>query len=68
MNSLKKTNIEVERLYLVPEIAEILHLHPVTVRRFIREKRLPAVKLGRDWRISQTMLKKYLVDTFGTKA
>ena len=39
MNSLKKTNIEVERLYLVPEIAEILHLHPVTVRRFIREKR-----------------------------
>jgi excisionase family DNA binding protein len=65
MNSLKKTDIEVERLYLVHEIAEILHLHPVTVRRFIREKRLPAVKLGRDWRISQGMLQKYLVDTFG---
>ncbi len=44
--------ITAERQYLsVPETAAILGLHPHTVRSLIREERLPAIRLGRHFRI-----------------
>ena len=40
-----------EEVYTVEQFAERLRLHPKTVRRFIREGRLRAVKVGRSYRI-----------------
>jgi len=38
--------------FLTPdEVAERTRLHPETIRRMIRDKRLPAVKIGRGWRV-----------------
>ena len=36
-------------LLTVEDVAERLHLHIDSVRRMMREGRLPAVKLGRKW-------------------
>jgi excisionase family DNA binding protein len=36
--------------YSVEEVAALLELHPVTVREYAREGRVPAAKLGRRWR------------------
>ena len=36
--------------YTAEEVAEALRLHPYTVRRLCREKRVPAFKFGGQWR------------------
>jgi excisionase family DNA binding protein len=43
-------------LLSVDQVAQILGLHPRTVRRFIREDRLKAKKVGKEWRILRTDL------------
>ena len=34
----------------VDEVAKVLQLHPYTVRRLSREGKVPAVKIGGQWR------------------
>lgn len=43
-------NIE---FYTVDEVAKVLRLHPYTVRRLCREKRVPAFKFGGQWRFKK---------------
>ncbi|MEW5825880.1 MAG: helix-turn-helix domain-containing protein [Candidatus Bipolaricaulota bacterium] len=38
-------------MYTVQQLAEILALHPKTVQRFLREGRIKATKIGREWRV-----------------
>lgn len=41
-----------EPLYVsVPEAARLLVCHPVTIRRAISSGALPAIRVGRNWRI-----------------
>lgn len=40
-----------ETYYTVEQIAQMLHMHPKTVQRYIREGKLRAVKVGKGWRI-----------------
>ena len=49
-----------EELLTVKEISEKLKVDPRTVRRWINEKKLPAVKLGNLWRIEQSDLNDFL--------
>ncbi|MBN1948012.1 MAG: helix-turn-helix domain-containing protein [Bradymonadales bacterium] len=46
-------------MYTVARISEILDLHPKTVRRFIREGKIKATRIGREWRISKADLRQY---------
>ena len=41
------------QLYTVSEIAQILKLDPFTIRRYIKDKKLKAAKVGRGYRISR---------------
>ena len=41
-----------ESLYTVDRIAELLHMHPKTIQRYIREGKLRAAKLGKSWRVT----------------
>jgi excisionase family DNA binding protein len=43
----------------VEQVAEILNLHPRTIRTYVREGRLPAVKTGKQWRIRQVDLEAF---------
>ncbi|MBV8892805.1 MAG: helix-turn-helix domain-containing protein [Acidobacteria bacterium] len=36
----------------VKEVAEYLHVHPSTVYRLLKTSRLPAFKVGSDWRFN----------------
>lgn len=40
-------------IFTVDQVAEMLDLHPKTVRRFIREGKLNARKVGGQWRITR---------------
>lgn len=40
-------------MYTVEELAALLEMHPRTIRRYIREGKLHASKVGGEWRISE---------------
>lgn len=42
-----------DQYYTIYEVAEILKVHHTTIRRAIREDRLPAIKIGTEWRIKK---------------
>ena len=46
--------------YTVDEVAKVLRLHPYTVRRLCREKRVPAFKFGGQWRFAKSAIYKLL--------
>ena len=48
-----------EQLYTSDEAAKILKLNNETIRRFIREEKIKAVKIGREYRIKQSDLELY---------
>ena len=41
---------ETIEFYTAEEVAKVLRLHPYTVRRLCREKKVPAFKFGGQWR------------------
>jgi excisionase family DNA binding protein len=38
--------------YTVEQVSEMLHIHPKTIQRYIREGKLAASKIGKSWRIT----------------
>ena len=44
----------------ITDVAAYLGLHELTVRRLAREGQLPALKLGRQWRVKRDLLEKWL--------
>jgi len=43
----------------VAEGGERLHIHPESVRRLIRQGKLPAIKFGNKWLVEKSMLEQY---------
>jgi len=55
------TNLTKEQSFLTPqEVSDLLRVSIHTVRRWIKEGKLPAYKVGRVWRISKVDLDKWL--------
>lgn len=48
-----------EKHYTRVEVARILSVNPMTVYREIRRGRLEAIRVGKDYRISETALDNY---------
>ena len=44
----------------IAQVAEYLGLHELTVRRLAREGAIPALKLGRQWRVKKDLLAKWI--------
>ncbi len=42
------------------EVARYLRLKPQTIYKWAQEKRIPAVKLGKDWRFRRSILDRWL--------
>ena len=45
--------------YTAEEVAKVLRLHPYTVRRLCREKKVPAFKFGGQWRFRKSEIDKW---------
>lgn len=52
--------------YTIKDVADKLKLHPNTVRKLIRTKKLKAVKIGRAWSISEEEVQRLIME--GTDA
>ena len=51
-----------EKFYTIDQIAEILGMHHITIRKFITEGKLRANKVGKQWRISGHDLSLFMED------
>lgn len=49
----------------VEETAALLKTSKQQVRKMIREDILPAVKVGREWRVSEAYLREFLAQPYG---
>lgn len=52
-----------EKIYTVEQAAKALQVSVVTIRRYIKAGKIPASKLGKDYRIQETDLTKLLQKT-----
>jgi excisionase family DNA binding protein len=55
-------SIESVRLLTLTEAAELLHVSTRTVQRMIRAKNLPALKVGGQWRLRESQLRRWLLE------
>lgn len=51
-------------VYSVKEVAAILKTSCQQIRKMIQNEELPAVKVGREWRITQETIQNFLEDSF----
>ncbi len=49
-----------ENILTVPQIAEKLHVSVLTVRRYIKKKRLSASKIGKQYRVLESDLADFM--------
>ena len=42
------------------DVAEYLHIHPLTVHKYAREGKIPAFKLGMDWRFHKKYIERWI--------
>ena len=57
MASVRKKDKEI---LTTKEVAEFFHIHPLTVHRYAREGKIPAFKIGSDWRFHKRQLDKWI--------
>lgn len=51
-----------EKIYSVDEVSKMLNMHTRTIRRYIKEEKLIAQKVGKFWKIRHSDLKKLMGD------
>jgi len=44
----------------VEELAETLKVHPRTIQRIIQRKKMPAIRIGRQWRFRREWVEEWL--------
>lgn len=49
-----------ERYLTAPEIARMYHFTPEAIRKWIKEGKLKAIKIGSRWRIPESALKEFV--------
>lgn len=49
-----------EKLFTSEELAEVLKINKQTVLRFIRENKIKAVKIGREYRVKESDYNNYI--------
>lgn len=42
------------------EVAEYLNIHPLTVHKYARDGRMPAFKIGTDWRFHKKYIERWI--------
>jgi len=56
----KKKKIKDKIFYTVEGLSEELDLTPVAIRRYLREGKIPGIKIGQRWMVSEDNLLSYL--------
>jgi excisionase family DNA binding protein len=56
------STIEMSPNLTVRNVAEYLHVHPSTIYRLLKNKQLPAFRVGSDWRFDRQEIDRWRAD------
>jgi|WetSurMetagenome_2_1015567.scaffolds.fasta_scaffold1425051_2 excisionase family DNA binding protein len=51
---------DVKPIMTTKEVAEYLNIHPLTVNKYAREGKIPAFKIGTDWRFHKNYIENWI--------
>ncbi len=51
---------KVKEILTAKEVAEYLNIHPFTVHKYAREGKIPAFKIGTDWRFHKKYIERWI--------
>ena len=52
--------VKEKEILTAKEVADYLHLHPLTVHRYAREGKIPGFKIGTDWRFHKKYIENWI--------
>ena len=52
--------IQNKEIMTTKEVAEYLNVHPLTVHKYAREGKIPAFKIGTDWRFHKRYIERWI--------
>lgn len=58
---------DTDRIMTLEEVAEYLRVKPQTIYTWAQEKRIPAAKLGKEWRFRKSVVDKWFNDQMDEK-
>jgi len=56
-----------DKIMTLEEVAEYLRVKPQTIYTWAQEKRIPAAKLGKEWRFKKSMVDKWFIERMDEK-
>ncbi len=56
-----------DKIMTLEEVADYLRLKPQTIYTWAQEKKIPAAKLGKEWRFKKSMIDKWFNERFDEK-
>jgi excisionase family DNA binding protein len=56
-----------DKIMTLEEVAEYLRLKPQTIYTWAQEKKIPAAKIGREWRFKKSIIDKWFIDRMDDK-
>ena len=59
--------IEKDKIMTLEEVAEYLRVKPQTIYTWAQEKKIPAAKLGKEWRFKKSIIDKWFNDQMDEK-
>ncbi len=58
---------DTDRIMTLEEVAEYLRVKPQTIYTWAQEKKIPAAKLGKEWRFRKSVVDKWFNDQMDEK-
>ena len=49
-----------KQVLTVRDVAEFMDVHPMTIYKYVKEGKIPAFKIGANWRIRRDSIKKWI--------
>ena len=62
------TMAEDKEIMTAKEVAKYLNIHPLTVHKFAREGKIPAFKIGTDWRFHKKYIERWIKEKLSYNA
>jgi excisionase family DNA binding protein len=56
-----------DKIMTLEEVAEYLRVKPQTIYTWAQEKKIPAAKLGKEWRFKKSMIDKWFNESMDDK-
>ena len=62
MNAVKSPMASDHEVLTIKEICDVLQVHPSTVYRLVRQRKIPSFRIGTDWRFQRDVIERWMTE------